>query len=120
MGDEFSAINDILGECSIKLDLLISNVVIEEKLPLKNPKNPKQEAGYLYIQILWGEDNIDLLKKMDTSKRMMNWEQEITNQIASALKSRGLTIYNSYKLFDRTNSNRVSYEDLKEIVRGLL
>eukprot|EP00825_Cyclidium_porcatum_P021907 TRINITY_DN24284_c0_g1_i1.p2 TRINITY_DN24284_c0_g1~~TRINITY_DN24284_c0_g1_i1.p2 ORF type:complete len:169 (+),score=24.68 TRINITY_DN24284_c0_g1_i1:118-624(+) len=45
VGDEFSAINDILGECSIKLDLLISNVVIEEKLPFRILRIQSKKRG---------------------------------------------------------------------------
>lgn len=120
ISDQFDAVNDIIGECQLKLELLVNNIVVEDRLPIMDYKNPKQRTGYLYLKVMWGDDQLDYRSKEDETRKVLNWEQEITYSIASALKSRGLTLYNSYRLFDRSNRNMVSFEDFEEIVTGTL
>lgn len=111
---------DVIGECTVKLELLVANSIIEEKLLILSYRNNQEKMGYLYVKIMWGDDKPELKPRDAESRQMIAWDQEIISNIAQALKSRGLTIYNSFKLFDRDNSNSISQEDFEAIVRGTL
>lgn len=61
----------------------------------------QNRIGYLYVKINWGDDRPDLKPRDEESRKMISWEQEVVSNIAQALKNRGLTIYNAFKIYDR-------------------
>ena len=105
---------DLIGICSIPLQGLLVNDLIQGEFPINNMKN--QRVGKLVVNIIWEEIQVGVNQDMLSS---MNYKTDILNQdnlilkLANALKEKGLNVESAFNIFDIDRKNEISLDNFK-------
>ncbi len=105
---------DLIGICSIPLQGLLVNDLIQGEFPINNMKN--QRVGILIVNIIWEEIQVGVNEGMLSS---MNYKTDIINQdnlilkLANALKEKGLNVESAFNIFDIDRKNEISLDNFK-------
>jgi Ca2+-binding EF-hand superfamily protein len=105
---------DLIGICSIPLQGLLVNDLIQGEFPINNMKN--QRVGKLIVNIIWEEIQVGINEGMLSS---MNYKTDIINQdnlilkLANALKEKGLNVESAFNIFDIDRKNEISLDNFK-------
>ena len=104
---------DCIGICTIPLQGLLINDLIQGEFPIFNIDN--QRVGKLIINIIWEEIKVGVNDKLLNS---MAYRTEINQdtlllKLANALKAKGLNVESAFNIFDIDQKNEISLENFK-------
>ena len=105
---------DLIGVCSIPLQGLLINDLIQGEFPIYSLK--EQKVGTLVVNIIWEEIQIGVNEGMINN---MMYKTEIINQdnlilkLANTLKEKGLNLESAFNIFDIDGKNEISLDNFK-------
>ena len=107
---------DLIGICSIPLQSLLINNLIQGEFPIFNMDN--ERVGKLAINIIWEEIqtgiNTGLLNSLQF-KTDIN-QDNLISKLANCLKEKALNIESAFNIFDIDKKNEISIDNFKNTI----
>ena len=107
---------DLIGICSIPLQGLLINDLIQGEFPIFNMND--QRVGKLVVNIIWEEIKVGINEGLLSA---MNYKTDIYHdnlilKLANALKEKGLNIESAFNIFDIDKKSEISLDNFKNTV----
>ena len=107
---------DLIGICSIPLQGLLINDLIQGEFPIFNMND--QRVGKLVVNIIWEEIKVGINEGVLSA---MNYKTDIYHdnlilKLANALKEKGLNIESAFNIFDIDKKSEISLDNFKNTV----
>ena len=104
---------DLIGICSIPLQGLLINDLIQGDFPIYNMQN--ERVGKLIINIIWEEIKVGINENLINS---MQYKTDINQdnlilKLANALKEKGLNVESAFNIFDIDKKNEISLDNFQ-------
>ena len=105
---------DCIGICSIPLQGLLINDIIQGDFPIYSMDN--QRVGKLIINIIWEEIKVGMDDKLlNTMPFKSDINQDtILIKLANALKEKGLNVESAFNIFDIDQKKQISLDNFKD------
>lgn len=111
---------DKLGYVSLDLNPLLHGDAIDMACEIKSDEG--ERVGSLFLKIFWYEIVRDEDPSVPSDKGLIqhSWEENITQKIATEIRTRGLGCQTAFRILDKDNDQIISYEDFQNGLINIL